>query len=74
MCFNPARILGIDKGTLNVGSAADIIVVSADQEWLLQKEGIVSKSKNSPFIGKRLKGIVEYTICNGKITAYQRTG
>jgi len=74
MCFNPARILGIDKGTLNVGSAADIIVVSADQEWLLQKEGIVSKSKNSPFIGKRFKGIVEYTICNGKITAYQRTG
>ncbi len=67
LCFNPARILGIDKGTLGVGCDADIIVVSPDKEWIVKKEGFVSKSKNSAFAGKKLTGVVEYTICNGRI-------
>jgi len=70
MCLNPAVILGIKKGKLNVGSDADIIVVSPDTEWIVKKEDFLSKSKNSPFIGRKLKGVVEYTICNGKI-AYE---
>ncbi|MCX5702343.1 MAG: dihydroorotase [Candidatus Omnitrophica bacterium] len=65
--LNPAKILGINKGTLCVGSDADLIVVSPDKEWLVQKDGLVSKSKNSAFLGRRLKGVVEYTICNGRI-------
>lgn len=64
---NPARILGINKGTLGVDSSADIVIVSPDKEWLVRKEEIVSKSKNSCFLGKKLKGLVEYTICRGKI-------
>jgi len=67
LCFNPARILGIDKGTLGVGSTADIIVVSPEKEWIVKKEEILSKSKNSPFLGKKLKGLVEYTIYEGRI-------
>jgi len=67
LAANPAKILGIDKGTLGVGCDADIIVVSPDREWLVKKEDFLSKSKNSPFIGKTLKGVVEYTICGGKI-------
>jgi dihydroorotase len=67
MCLNPAKILGIDKGTLGQGKSADITIINPHKEWTVQKEGFVSKSKNSPFIGKALKGIVEYTICNGKI-------
>ena len=65
--LNPARISGIDKGTLGVSSDADIIVVAPDKEWLVRKEEIVSKSKNSPFLGRKLKGVVEYTICLGKV-------
>ncbi len=68
---NPARILGINKGTLTVGAAADIIIVDADKEFILEKKSIVSKSKNSPFIGKKVKGSVEYTIYNGKV-AYKK--
>ena len=67
LATNPAKILGIDKGTLGVGCDADIIVVSPQKEWQVEKEEIVSKSRNSAFFGKQLKGKVEYTICGGKI-------
>lgn len=65
--LNPAKILGIDRGTLSVGQAADIVVVDPKREWEVEKKSFVSKSKNSAFLGKKLKGIVEYTICNGKV-------
>ncbi len=72
LCLNPARILGIAKGTLGVGCDADIVVVSPDKEWVVQKEEFASRSKNSAFLGKKLTGAVEYTICNGKIS-YKNT-
>jgi dihydroorotase len=67
LSLNPARILKIDKGTLCVGKDADIIIVDQNREWTLRKEGIVSKSKNSAFLGRKLKGIVEHAIVGGKI-------
>lgn len=67
MCLNPAQILGIDKGTLNMGKDADIVIVDPDKEWVVEKQGLVSKSKNSAFLGRRLKGVVEYTILAGKV-------
>jgi len=67
LSLNPAKILGINKGTLSVGSDADIIVVSPEKEWLVERLAFVSKSKNSSFLGRRLKGSVEYTICGGEI-------
>jgi len=63
----PARILGIDKGTLGEGKSADLVVIDPNKEWVVQKEGLVSKSKNSPFIGRQLKGVVEYAVFGGKI-------
>ncbi|PIQ90751.1 MAG: dihydroorotase [Candidatus Omnitrophica bacterium CG11_big_fil_rev_8_21_14_0_20_41_12] len=67
LAVNPAKILGIDKGSLSVGASADIIIVDVEREFILEKKSIVSKSKNSPFIGKKVKGLVEYTIYNGEI-------
>ena len=67
MALNPARALGINKGTLGIGCAADIIVVSPDKDWIVQKEKFVSRSKNSAFLGKKLQGVVEYTLCAGEI-------
>jgi len=67
LSLNPSRILGINKGTLSAGSDADIVIISPDKEWVVKKEYFVSKSKNSAFLGSRLKGMVEYAICNGKI-------
>ncbi len=68
---NPARILGIDKGTLSEGKVADIVVISPAEEWQVSKGGLISKSKNCAFLGRTLKGAVDYTICNGKIV-YKR--
>lgn len=65
--LNPAGILNIDKGTLGQGKDADITIISPDKEWVVKKDGIVSKSKNSAFLGRKLKGVVEYTIYKGKV-------
>ena len=67
LALNPAKILGIDRGTLEVAKPADIVIISADKEWTVDKAGFVSKSKNSAFLGRKLTGVVEYTICGGKI-------
>jgi dihydroorotase len=70
LAVNPAGILQIDKGSLSTGKDADITIISPDEEMVIKKEEVASKSKNSPFIGRRLTGKVEYTIFSGKI-AYQ---
>jgi len=63
----PARIVGLaNKGEIKIGYDADITIIDPDKEWTVTKEGFVSKSKNSPFIGRKLKGFVEYTIFGGK--------
>jgi dihydroorotase len=68
MSSAPARIVGlVRKGAIKAGFDADITIIDPDREWTVTKEGLVSKSKNSPFIGRKLKGHVEYTVCGGKI-------
>jgi dihydroorotase len=64
---NPARILGIPKGTLKEGADADLIVVAPKEEWLVEKVSLASKSKNCAFLGRSLKGVVAYAICSGRI-------
>jgi len=71
MAASPAKILGLDKGSLGVGQDADITIVSPEKEWTVKSRDFVSRSKNSAFLGRRLKGAVEYTIYNGKVV-YKR--
>jgi len=65
--YNPAQLLKIDKGTIEEGKIADITIFDPNEEYVYKKENIVSKAKNSPFIGRKLKGKVKYTIVGGKI-------
>lgn len=65
--YNAAKILGIDRGSIEEGKIADITIFNPNEEYVYKKEDIVSKSKNTPFIGKKLKGKVYYTIVNGQI-------
>lgn len=67
MSLNPARILGIDRGTLAPGSVADITIIDPDAVWTVEAEKLASRSKNSPFLGKEMKGRATYTIVDGKI-------
>lgn len=64
---NPARILGIPRGNLGVGQIADVIVIDPKREWVVTKDMIYSKSKNTPFLGKRLRGMIVVTIVGGRI-------
>jgi dihydroorotase len=70
MSLNPAQILGVESGSLGIGKNADIIVVDPEKEWVVDKKRFLSKSKNSSFIGKTLKGFVEYTIYQGKVNKW----
>ena len=67
--YTPSKLLHIDNitGSIEEGKKADITIFDPNEEYVYTKEMIVSKSKNSPFIGKKLKGKVKYTIVNGKI-------
>lgn len=65
--YSPAHLLKIDRGSIEVGKVADITVFDPNEEYVYTKEMIVSKAKNSPFIDKKLKGKVKYTIVNGNV-------
>lgn len=71
MSLGPARILNVAGGTLSPGGDADITIIDLNNEWIVDKDAFLSKSKNSPFIGWRLKGGVDYTICKGRVV-YKR--
>ncbi len=67
--YNPAKLLKLDqeRGSIEEGKIADITIFDPNETYTYTKEMIVSKSKNSPFIGKQLKGSVKYTIVGGRI-------
>ncbi len=63
----PASLLGVSGGILKEGVAADLAIIDPGQEYLLKEDDIQSKSKNSPFIGKTLKGRTILTMIEGRI-------
>ncbi len=65
--YNPAKLLKIDRGEIAEGKIADLTIYNPNEEYIYTKDMIVSKSKNTPFIGKKLKGKVEYTIVSGNV-------
>ncbi|MGQ9842294.1 MAG: dihydroorotase [Spirochaetota bacterium] len=64
---NPCKILGIDRGYIKEGAVADITIINPDKRIIIDKNFIISRCKNTPFLGRELYGLVEYTICNGRI-------
>jgi dihydroorotase len=62
----PARLLGLAKGTLSIGSDADVTVFDPNYEWVFDKAATASKSGNSPFDSWRLKGKAMATIVGGR--------
>lgn len=67
LSFQPARILGVDGGRIKEGELADLSIIDLEHEYVLKAEDILSKSKNSPFLGKTMKGITILTMVGGRI-------
>ncbi|MFH0922718.1 MAG: dihydroorotase [Candidatus Micrarchaeota archaeon] len=68
VCVNPARILGLkNKGTLTVGSDADITIIDAEKDWIVDANKFFSKARNCPWDGEKLKGKTVATIVKGRV-------
>ena len=61
----PSKIFGLESGTLNIGSPADIAIFDLETEVMIE-DNFVSKSNNTPFIGEKVKGEAIYTLVDGQ--------
>ncbi len=64
---NPARVLKIERGELKIGGIADVTIIDPEKKIRIDESYMLSRCKNSPFMGMDLSGSVEYTICNGNV-------
>ena len=67
MSKNPAVILGIDHGAIEVEKKADLVLVDIEKEYTINKNELMSKSNNTPFDGAKVYGRVEITIYKGEV-------
>lgn len=71
MSYNPAKVIHSDRGRLEVGSPADVTIIDPDAEYIIDTMTFLSKGKNTPFNGRKVKGQVVATICDGNVV-YQK--
>jgi dihydroorotase len=67
LTHKPADILGVDAGELGVGATADVCIFNPAESWMLTEDGLVSRGRNTPFIGWQLRGRVTHTLVGGKL-------
>ena len=72
MSYNPAKLLGLDKGCVEEGKAADLVVFHPQKQYEIDPGEFQSKGRNTPFAGKKVKGMVMATIVDGRVI-YERT-
>jgi dihydroorotase len=71
MSYAPAKLLGLDKGEVKEGKVADLTIFDPNKKYTYEENMIVSKSHNTPWIGKELTGEVAYTLVEGRVV-YER--
>ncbi|HUL68751.1 MAG TPA: dihydroorotase [Gemmatimonadales bacterium] len=71
MSTQPARVFNLPGGTLAVGAPADVVVFDPTREWTVQPENFFSKSRNTPFAGRTVRGQADYTVVRGRVV-FQR--
>jgi dihydroorotase len=67
MTINPARILGVQKGTLAIGADADVTIIDPDARWTVDPAQFRSKGANTPFAEKELRGRADTVIVGGRV-------
>jgi dihydroorotase len=66
LTINPAKIMGLKKGTLSPGADADITIIDPDREYVIDRNKFYSRSRNTPFHGWKVKGSIEMVLVEGK--------
>ena len=66
MTIEPARVLGLNKGTLTPGADADVVIIDPNAVWTIDPEKFLSKGKNTPFKGRVVTGAVRATYVAGR--------
>ena len=74
MTINPSKIMGINRGTLKVGSVADVVILDTKKEFVVNPANFASKGKNTPFSGWTLKGQPVIVITKGRIYDFSEKG
>ncbi|MDF0377350.1 dihydroorotase [Methylophilus sp. YYY-1] len=69
----PARILGVNAGTLQTGATADVVIYDPEMEWRVDGRALLSQGKNTPFVNHSLTGKVTATITKGNLVFQQET-
>ncbi len=67
MSLNPAKLYHLDRGYLEEGAEADLVIFNENEAWKVTEDELASKSHNTPFLGETLYGRVKYTICGGTV-------
>ncbi len=67
LTINPARVLGIDRGTLRPGADADVTIIDPNAEWTIDPSRFRSKSRNCPFAGWKVRGRAYAVIVSGEV-------
>jgi dihydroorotase len=67
MTINPAKLLGLPGGRLEKGAPADLLLFDPNQPWVVDREQLRSRSKNSPFDEQKLQGRVLKTMVAGRM-------
>ncbi|MCX6999622.1 MAG: dihydroorotase [Candidatus Sumerlaeota bacterium] len=67
MSVNPARILKIERGTLKAGAVADVTILDPNRRYTIRADKFFSRSRNTPFDGKKCRGAVDTTIVGGRV-------
>ena len=71
MTINPAKVLGIDRGTLKPGAVADVTIIDPSVEWTIDPSQFRSKSRNCPYAGWKVRGRAE-TVLVGGVVKFER--
>ncbi len=67
MSRNPAKVIGLDRGDISPGKAADLVIFDPEETYTIDKNTFASKGRNTPFDGRRVTGRVKCTICDGEV-------
>ena len=74
LTHKPAEILGLNTGTIEKSAAADLCIFDPRTSWIVNEETLVSRGKNSPFLGEKMTGKVRYTLKDGAIVYKSKEG